>query len=265
MPLVMPLVEEIRERMLEKCPLMRVYDVEGLDGGNNKNNDSNYISVEKECGDDEESGGEEIGPMLMLRRVEFWLYFFAYLFGATLGLVYLNNLGQISESRGCLQTSSLVSLASAFGFFGRLLPSLINYFFSKKKCTVSTVMAMGAMMAPMCGAFFILAINRHDFVLYIATAIIGICTGAITSISVSTTTELFGAKNFGVNHNIVVLNIPIGSFLFGDFAALVYNINEGYGQDSCLGHECYQTTFLIWSILCVSGTLMALSLHLRTK
>ena len=65
----------------------------------------------------------------MLRRIDFWLYFFVYLFGATLGLVFLNNLGQIAESRGYSGTSSLVSLSSSFGFFGRLMPSIGDYFY----------------------------------------------------------------------------------------------------------------------------------------
>lgn len=128
---------------------------------------------------------------------------------------------------------------------------------------------MGAMMAPMCGAFFLL-LSRQDISLYVGTAIIGIGTGAITSISVSTTAELFGTKNFGVNHNIVVCNIPIGSFLFGDFAALVYKrARNGDASpqkgDICMGQNCYHTTFILWGCLCVFGTLLAFILHLRTK
>ena len=72
---------------------------------------------------------EEVGVKLMLRRINFWLYFSVYFFGATVGLVYLNNLGQIAESRGCSNISSLVSLSSSFGFFGRLMPSLMYYFY----------------------------------------------------------------------------------------------------------------------------------------
>lgn len=124
LPLVTPLAEKVGEKVQQKCWII-VYE-EGLNCG---------ASGEK---DDQESrrdhnipGDEEIRPGLMLRRVEFWLYFFVYLFGATLGLVYLNNLGQIAESRGCSGISSLVSLSSAFSFFGRLLPSLLDYFFSK--------------------------------------------------------------------------------------------------------------------------------------
>ncbi|KAL0458845.1 UNVERIFIED_CONTAM: protein NUCLEAR FUSION defective [Sesamum latifolium] len=125
---------------------------------------------------------------------------------------------------------------------------------------------MGATMAPMCGAFFLL-LSTQDVSLYASTAVIGICTGAITSISVSTTIELFGTKNFGVNHNVVVSNISIGSFLFGDFAALLYKrgSNNASGEGNCIGQKCYQTSFIIWGSLCVVGTLLAFILHARTK
>ncbi|KAL0389104.1 UNVERIFIED_CONTAM: protein NUCLEAR FUSION defective [Sesamum calycinum] len=258
LPLVVPLVERIREKIQHKC-LIVVHD-EGLASIENGEKSSDTQRNALEIG-----VVEEIGANLMVRRVEFWLYFFVYLFGATLGLVYLNNLGQIAESRGCSGTSSLVSLSSAFSFFGRLLPSLLDYFYPKSKRELSRAGAMGAVMAPMCGAFFLL-LNLHDVSLYASTAIIGICTGAITSISVSTTTQLFGAKNFGVNHNILVSNIPIGSFLFGDFAALLYNRGKNAsGEGDCIGPECYQTTFIIWGSLCVVGTVLAFVLHARTK
>ncbi|XP_011080820.1 protein NUCLEAR FUSION DEFECTIVE 4-like [Sesamum indicum] len=258
LPLVVPLVERIRERVQQKC-LIRVHD-EGFASMENGEKSSDIQRDVVEIG-----VVEEIGAKMMVRRVEFWLYFFVYLFGATLGLVYLNNLGQIAESRGCSGISSLVSLSSAFGFFGRLLPSLLDYFFPKNKRVCSRAGAMGATMAPMCGAFFLL-LNTHDVSLYASTAVIGICTGAITSISVSTTIELFGTKNFGVNHNVLVSNIPIGSFLFGDFAAQLYNRGRNAsGEGNCIGQKCYQTTFIIWGCLCVVGTLLAFILHARTK
>ncbi|PKI58021.1 hypothetical protein CRG98_021601 [Punica granatum] len=169
---------------------------------------------------------EDVGVKLMLRRLDFWLYFFMYLCGATLGLVYLNNLGQITESRGTSRTSTLVSLSSAFSFFGRLLPSLLDYFSS--------------------------------------TAVISACTGAITSIAVSITTELFGTKNFSVNHNILVANIPIGSFIFGYFAAVLYR-REGNGDGECIGMECYRNSFIIWGCLCFLGTNLALLLYARSR
>ncbi|KAG2669855.1 hypothetical protein I3843_14G054400 [Carya illinoinensis] len=210
---------------------------------------------------------EEIEVKVMLKRLEFWLYFFVYFFGATLGLVFLNNLGQIAESRGYSGrgTSSLVSLSSSFGFFGRLMPSLVDYYFARTKCTISRPASIVALMAPTAGAFFLL-VDKTNLSLHISTAIIGVCCGAITTVAVSTTTELFGTKNFSVNHNVVVANIPIGSFLFGYLAAILYS-KEGNGRDNgkCMGVECYRNTFIIWGSLCSLGTFLAFILYARTR
>jgi hypothetical protein len=74
---------------------------------------------------------EEVGVMLLVKRLDFWLFFFVYLFGATLGMVFLNNLGQIAESRGYSGTADFVSWCSSFVFFGRIIPSLMDYCFSR--------------------------------------------------------------------------------------------------------------------------------------
>ncbi|KAK4792682.1 hypothetical protein SAY86_023117 [Trapa natans] len=209
---------------------------------------------------------EEVGCRVMLRRLDFWLYYFVYMFGATLGMVYLNNLGQITESRGgsSRTTSSLVSMASAFGFFGRLLPSLLDYYlFSRQKLALSRPALVAVMMVPMAGSFFLL-LSSSDLCLYISTAFIGICTGSITSISVSMTADLFGTKNFSVNHNVVVANIPVGSFIFGYLAAVLYR-REGDGSGKCIGMECYRKSFIIWGGLCFIGTNLAMLLHARSR
>lgn len=125
-----------------------------------------------------------------------------------------------------------------------------------------------ALMAPM-AASFLLLINPTNLALYLGTAIIGVCTGAITSISVATTTELFGTKNFSVNHNVVVSNIPIGSFLYGYLAAYVYrkeaSNNGGNDSGKCMGMECYRNTFLLWGCVCTFGTFLSFVLYTRTK
>jgi MFS family permease len=122
-----------------------------------------------------------------------------------------------------------------------------------------------ALMAPTAGAFLLL-VNKANLSLNISTAVIGVCSGAITSIAVSTTTELFGTKNFSINHNVVVANIPIGSFAFGYLAALLYRKERNIGGDGkCMGMECYRKTFIIWGSFCFLGTFLALALYLRTR
>jgi hypothetical protein len=72
--------------------------------------------------------GEEHPARLLVRRWDFWLYFFAYFCGGTIGLVYSNNLGQISQSLGySSMTTSLVTLYSSCSFFGRLLSAAPDF------------------------------------------------------------------------------------------------------------------------------------------
>jgi MFS family permease len=124
---------------------------------------------------------------------------------------------------------------------------------------------MASLMAPMSGAFFLL-LNSSDLFLYLSTAVIGTCTGAITSVAVSATSELFGTKNFGVNHNVVVSNIPVGSLCFGYFAAYLYQRGaRGGGTHQCIGDACYRETFVVWGATCAVGTLLCAVLYARSR
>lgn len=72
--------------------------------------------------------GEEHPVKWVVRRRDFWLYYAAYFCGGTIGLVYSNNLGQISQSLGFSdRTSSIVTLYSACSFFGRLLSAAPDF------------------------------------------------------------------------------------------------------------------------------------------
>lgn len=137
------------------------------------------------------------------------------------------------------------------------------FLFFRSKYMVSKPGLIALLMTPMAGAFFLL-LNPTNTTLYISTAIIGVCSGAITSISVPTTRELFGTKNFSVNHNIVVANIPLGSLLFGYMAAKLYH-KEGNGDGKCMGMKCYRNSFIIWGCVCSLGIILAIILYARTR
>ncbi|KAG6648074.1 hypothetical protein CIPAW_07G123100 [Carya illinoinensis] len=212
------------------------------------------------------SNSDEMGVKKMVQRCDFYLYFFMYLCGPTLGLVFFNNLAQIAESRGH-SASSLVSLSSSFGFFGRLIPSFTDYcFFRTKYEVISRPTSLAAVsMALMALAFFLLIVpSSTTILLYISTAIIGLCAGAISSVGVCITADLFGRKKFSQNHNVVIANIPVGSLTFGCLAAFLYR-REGNGDVICMGMKCYGTTFVIWGSLCAFGTFLSCGLYARTR
>jgi hypothetical protein len=142
-PVLIPLVLRVREslnKIRETKRENRIHDL-GTDDADNAGAAVVVIDLAAAAADAEsnkegdgvtaEKPQEEIGGLRLLRKLDFWLYFFSYMFSGTLGLVFLNNLGQIAESRRLGQTSTLVSLSSSFGFFGRLLPSFLDYYSAK--------------------------------------------------------------------------------------------------------------------------------------
>jgi MFS family permease len=126
-------------------------------------------------------------------------------------------------------------------------------------------------------AFFLMWKSQDVITLVAGTALIGLSSGFIFAAAVSLTSELFGPISIGVNHNILITNIPLGSLLYGQIAALVYDAN---GQRMtvkdnrtgiidtmvvCMGSKCYSNTFFVWGCITVLGLMSSIALFLRTR
>ncbi|KAL1204965.1 Protein NUCLEAR FUSION DEFECTIVE 4 [Cardamine amara subsp. amara] len=188
--------------------------------------------------------GDEHSFRLLISRLEFWLYYIAYFCGGTIGLVYSNNLGQITQSLGQSATT-LITIYSSFSFFGRLLSAAPDFMHKRFRLTRTGWFAIALLPTPF--AFFLLAVSSlQQTALQTATALIGLSSGFIFAAAVSITSDLFGPNSVGVNHNILITNIPIGSLLYGFIAASIYEANASpeitlIVSDSvvCIGRDCY--------------------------
>ncbi|KAJ1691809.1 hypothetical protein LUZ63_015964 [Rhynchospora breviuscula] len=219
--------------------------------------------------------GEEYSAWSLVAQPDFWLYYTAYFCGATVGLVYSNNLGQIAESLNLdSDLTMILAVYSACSFFGRLLSATPDFLTGKMNFARTGWLALALLPTPV-GLFLLGKIGSKE-ALYTGTSLIGLSSGFIFAAAVSVTSELFGANSIGVNHNILITNIPIGSLLYGQIAALVYDSNgTRYGvrgvaavHDSmvlCMGKECYAVTFLIWGSIACVGFLCSVILFLRTR
>ncbi|CAI9293039.1 unnamed protein product [Lactuca saligna] len=225
--------------------------------------------------------GEEHSATYMMSRCDFWLYYVTYFCGGTIGLVYSNNLGQIVESLGYIsETKALVTIYSTCSFFGRLLSAAMDMFgcFYQQPTITADMYAtrtgrltLGLVAMPV--AFLLLILSGAKLVLSVATGLIGICSGFLISTAVSITSELFGSKSSGINHNILITNIPLGSLLYGVLAALIYvdNIDNARDKDLddgmkvCIGRDCYHETFMLWGLISIIGVSSSFLLFLRTK
>ncbi|XP_050235019.1 protein NUCLEAR FUSION DEFECTIVE 4 isoform X2 [Mercurialis annua] len=215
--------------------------------------------------------GEEHSVWLLVRRLDFWLYYIAYFCGGTIGLVYSNNLGQIAQSLGQgHNTTTLLTLYSSFSFFGRLLSAVPDYIRVKMYFARTAWLTIALVPTPV--AFFLLAWSGNAMALNIGTALVGLSSGFIFAAAVSITSELFGPNSVGVNHNILITNIPIGSLIYGLLAALVYDAHAlhsvmNVNSDSvvCMGRQCYFFTFVWWGCISVAGLSSSMLLFFRTR
>ncbi|KAL8542458.1 hypothetical protein ACS0TY_003354 [Phlomoides rotata] len=215
--------------------------------------------------------GEEHSTRMLIRNWDFWLYYFTYFCGGTLGLVYSNNLGQISESLGYhSDIGSLVSQYSACSFFGRLFSSAPDFLRGKMHYARTGWLTLAIVPAPI--AFILLVLSDSKTTLLAATGLIGLSSGFVFSAAVSITSELFGPNTAGVNHNILITNIPLGSLLYSVLAALIYEANIGNynkvvsGDEPtvCMGRDCYRQTFVLWFWISLLGLSSSSLLSLRT-
>ncbi|CAL5363960.1 unnamed protein product [Camellia sinensis] len=206
---------------------------------------------------------DEHGVKDLLTSLDFWLFFWVNACGITLAMVYGNNLGRISQSRGNKEVSFLQVLSSLFGFFGRVFSVTFDWYTRERKL-LSRSALIAIIMIPMPASFFLLT-SDSSICLYISTSILGACSGAIAAIASSTTSELFGCQNASINQNIVLTSIPVGSLLFGHLAALNYDRERGSNYGECTGFNCHEKTFIIWGIICSMGTILSSVLRLRTQ
>lgn len=105
--------------------------------------------------------------------------------------------------------------------------------------------------------------------LFLGSIIVGICYGVRLAVTVPTASELFGLKNYGLIYNILILNLPLGSFLFsGLLAGFLYDAEATKtpgGGNTCVGAHCYRLVFIIMAIACFIGFGFDLLLAFRTK
>lgn len=120
----------------------------------------------------------------------------------------------------------------------------------------------------MTAGYFILAAGMAGSP-YVGAVIVGFCYGVRIAVTVPTASELFGLKYYGLIYNILILNLPLGSFLFsGLLAGMLYDAQAtpaAGGGNTCVGAHCYKLAFLIMAAVSVAGIGLDMVLVFRTK
>ncbi|XP_038973942.1 protein NUCLEAR FUSION DEFECTIVE 4-like [Phoenix dactylifera] len=223
----------------------------------------------------EEKGEGKRGPAIgedhtiweAAKTVDFWILFLSFLCGVGTGLTVMNNMGQMGLAMGYRDVSIFVSMISIWGFFGRIGSGSISEYFLKKTATPRPLWNAASQVL-MAAGYVVMALALPGF-LYIGSIVVGICYGVRIAITVPTASELFGLKYYGLIYNMLILNLPLGSFLFsGLLAGLLYDsqaTNTAGGGNMCVGAHCYRLVFLIMAFACLIGFGLDVLLAFRTR
>ncbi|OVA19634.1 Nodulin-like [Macleaya cordata] len=211
--------------------------------------------------------GEDHTIFEAFQTLDFWILFISFLCGVGTGLAVMNNMGQMGLALGYVDVSMFVSLTSIFGFFGRIGSGSVSEYFLKKAGTPRPLWNAASQILMAVG-YIVLAIALPGS-LYIGSIVVGICYGVRLAVTVPTASELFGLKYYGLIYNILILNLPLGSFLFsGLLAGLLYDsqaTTTADGGNTCVGAHCYRLVFVIMALACVVGFGLDVLLAIRTK
>ncbi|KAG9442639.1 hypothetical protein H6P81_018493 [Aristolochia fimbriata] len=211
--------------------------------------------------------GEDHTIFEAIRTVDFWVLFVSFLCGVGTGLAVMNNLGQMGLALGYVDVSIFVSLTSIWGFFGRIASGTISEYFIKKAATPRPLWNAASQILMAVG-YVVMALALPGS-LYIGSIVVGICYGVRLAVTVPTASELFGLKYYGLIYNILILNLPLGSFLFsGLLAGFLYDAQAtrvAGGGNTCVGAHCYRLVFIIMALACVVGCGLDVVLAFRTK
>lgn len=182
-------------------------------------------------------------------------------------MTVMNNMGQIGLALGYTDVSIFVSLMSIFRFFGRITSGTVSGYFIKIAGTPRPLWNAASQIVMAVG-YIIMALALPGS-LYIGSIVVGICYGIRLAITVPTASELFGLKYYGLIYNVLILNLPLGSFLFsGLLAGYLYDAQAtttSGGGNTCTGAHCYRLVFVLMSVASIIGFGLDILLVIRTK
>ncbi|KAG4163205.1 hypothetical protein ERO13_D01G157600v2 [Gossypium hirsutum] len=211
--------------------------------------------------------GEEHTIMEAMQTWDFWVLFTSFLCGVGTGMAVINNMAQIGLALGHADVSIFISLTSIWGFFGRIISGSVSEYFLKKAGTPRPLWNAASQILMAVG--LLLMALALPGCLYIGSIVVGMCYGVRLAVTVPVASELFGLKYYGLLYNILILNLPIGSFLFsGLLAGYLYDAQATPtpgGGNTCVGAHCYGLVFIIMAMASLIGFGLDVLLAIRTK
>ncbi|KAK9818151.1 hypothetical protein WJX72_007867 [[Myrmecia] bisecta] len=211
----------------------------------------------------------DLTPWQCQSSINYWLLFLVFGIDTSMGMLFLNNLGQIVQSRGGSHDGQalLVSLFSVLNATGRLafgyIPERTLHLWGVPRSFFLVVVAAAStMVAAWAAVASVQALSAVAFVW-------GFAYGGHWSLMPALASEVFGLTHFATNYCLLQMATSIGSYtLATKLAGYLYQqsvTRHGDSDNICLGQDCFRLTFLIAAGLGLLSTLLATILLYRTR
>ncbi|CAL4927195.1 unnamed protein product [Urochloa decumbens] len=223
--------------------------------------------------------GEDYSIPQALVSVDMLILFAAIACGAGGTLTAIDNMGQIGQSLGYPPETvdAFVSLISVWNYAGRVAAGyaseslLARYGFPRP-------LALTVVLAASCAGHLLIATGAPGGALYAASVLVGFCFGAQWPLLYAVISELFGLKRYATLYNLGAVASPVGAYVLNvRVAGRLYDAEAarqhggalpaaaGGGDKTCVGVECFRSSFLIITAATAAGALVSLVLVWRTR
>jgi len=164
------------------------------------------------------SAGTEMSSQEMLRTPTFYALWLAYCLGTTAGLMVISQLVPFARSSGL--TAAQATLAITVGAVGNAGGRILSGWMSDTLGRIPTLKVMLIASALAMPAVFLLRAQLVPF--YILMAIVYWCYGTQLSVFASTTADLYGTRNLGMNYGLLFTAWGAAGILGPAIAARVF-------------------------------------------
>ena len=218
------------------------------------------------------AGTVDSPPKETIFRAELWLFLGAILPGAGMGLMTINNLGQIVSSRSGTKAmqeacTTLVSIANCLGRLGcgRVADGLVARGVPRPALMVAADVAGALSM------LLLYATGESVGAALAGAACAGFAYGMIWTLIPTLASDLFGRQSFGSNYMLCLPAVIAGSVLFSTllapavYAAAAAKADDDDDAVGCTGADCFGDTFLITAAACLVGAVSAAALLAKSR
>lgn len=236
--------------------------------------------------------GDDFTIPQALVSIDMLILFVTTVCGVGTTLTAIDNMGQMGKSLGYTHQniSTFVGLISIWNFLGRVVSGFLSEILLQKYGFPRPLMLTIVLFIACIGHIFIAFALPGS--LYVASIIIGLCFGAQWPVLFAVISELFGLKYYATLYNLGGVASPLGSYLLSvRVAGYLYDREarrqcihlqncslQGLSRSStaaapapsqneltCIGHECFQLSFIIMTLVTLFGALFSVILVLRTR